>query len=116
MILTDLDGTIQRRNASCSLRRRALPHGSSYHAHVCKIRELSHDMVRFDEEDDDDDEAEYHEVQTKSKASMDKKCVLEEHVEKDGYGDVTFITMKGSKAILDEDRLERFLAAANITG
>jgi hypothetical protein len=81
-----------------------------------KIRELSHDMVRFDEEDDDDDEAEYHEVQTKSKAFMDKKCVLEEHVEKDGYGDVTFITMKGSKAILDEDRLERFLAAANITG
>lgn len=77
-----------------------------------KIRELSHDMVRID--DEESYEMEYEEVQAKSKVCMEKKSVLEDHVEKDGHGDVTFITMEGSKAILDEDRLERFLAAANI--
>ena len=76
-----------------------------------KIRELTHDMVSCD--DEESDELEYEEVQAKSKVCMEKKSVLEDHVGKNGHGDVTLITKEGSKAILDEDRLERFLVAAN---
>lgn len=78
-----------------------------------KIRELSHDMVSSDDEESYEIEMEYEEVQAKSKVCMEKKSALEDHVEKNGHGDVTLITKEGSKAILDEDRLERFLAAAN---
>jgi hypothetical protein len=55
------------------------------------------------------------EEQAESKAYTDKKCALEELIDRAGNGNMTFISKAGSGATLYEESLEYFLTKAGIS-